>query len=141
MGIFTDHKKLFGAALCLYLLLTLFVAVLPALNNQKRNAPLPASRPLTSLETDGKLVFISEGCVGCHTQQVRNLDMDKVWGSRPGVSADYAGNTRTDFWRNTATLMGSERTGPDLTNVGIRQPARTGIYCTSLIRGRWFRHR
>jgi cytochrome c oxidase cbb3-type subunit 2 len=49
--------------------------------------------------------------------------MDKVWGSRPGIAADYAGNTRTDFFRNTATLMGTERTGPDLTDIGNRQPS------------------
>lgn len=47
--------------------------------------------------------------------------MDKVWGNRPGMPTDYAGNKRTDFWRNTATLMGTERTGPDLTNIGTRQ--------------------
>jgi cytochrome c oxidase cbb3-type subunit 2 len=49
--------------------------------------------------------------------------MDKVWGDRPGIAADYAAMTRTDFWRNTATLMGTERTGPDLTNIGVRQPS------------------
>ena len=49
--------------------------------------------------------------------------MDKVWGSRPGIAADYAGIKRTDFLRNTATLMGTERTGPDLTNIGVRQPS------------------
>jgi cytochrome c oxidase cbb3-type subunit 2 len=48
--------------------------------------------------------------------------MDKLWGKRPGIAADYAGNHRTDFWRNTATLMGTERTGPDLTTAGTRQP-------------------
>jgi cytochrome c oxidase cbb3-type subunit 2 len=69
----------------------------------------------------GKNVYIANGCVGCHTQQVRNVDMDKVWGERPGIAADYAGIKRTDFWRNTATLMGTERTGPDLTNIGKRQ--------------------
>ncbi len=49
--------------------------------------------------------------------------MDNVWGSRPGIPADYAGISRTDFWTNTATLMGTERTGPDLTNIGTRQPS------------------
>jgi cytochrome c oxidase cbb3-type subunit 2 len=49
--------------------------------------------------------------------------MDKVWGARPSIAADYAGNKRTDVWRNTATLMGTERTGPDLTNIGTRQPS------------------
>ena len=49
--------------------------------------------------------------------------MDKIWGDRPSIAADYADNKRTDFWRNTATLMGTERTGPDLTNIGTRQPS------------------
>jgi cytochrome c oxidase cbb3-type subunit 2 len=75
------------------------------------------------MQSQVKIVFIANGCVACHTQQVRNIDMDKMWGSRPSIAADYAANTRTDFWRNTATLMGTERTGPDLTNVGSRQPS------------------
>jgi cytochrome c oxidase cbb3-type subunit 2 len=66
--------------------------------------------------------LIANGCVACHTQQVRNVDMDKPFGSRPSISADYARDHRISFWQNTATLMGSERTGPDLTNIGNRQP-------------------
>ncbi len=49
--------------------------------------------------------------------------MDEVWGTRPSIAADYAAIGRTDFWRNTATLMGTERTGPDLVSVGSRQPS------------------
>lgn len=94
---------------------------MPAINNQENNAPLPNYEPLSQEAFLGKKSFIANGCVACHTQQVRNVDMDKVWGKRPGIAADYAGITRTDFWRNTATLMGTERTGPDLTNIGIRQ--------------------
>src|SRR6185437_9038031 len=105
----------------LFLGLTILVAIIPALNNQKNNAPLPNAEPLSSDAIKGKALFIANGCVACHTQQVRNVDMDKVWGSRPSIAADYADNHRTDFWRNTATLMGTERTGPDLTNVGNRQ--------------------
>jgi cytochrome c oxidase cbb3-type subunit 2 len=121
MDIYTNHKKLYLAAVCLFITLTMFVAIIPAFDNQIHNAPLPGSKPLTRLEEQGKGIFISEGCVACHTQQVRNLEMDQSWGSRPSIAADYARNTRTDVWRNTATLMGSERTGPDLTNVGNRQ--------------------
>jgi cytochrome c oxidase cbb3-type subunit 2 len=50
--------------------------------------------------------------------------MDKMFGNRPGIAADYAHITRTSFWQNTATLMGTERTGPDLTDVGNRQPSK-----------------
>lgn len=121
MNFFDNHKKLFRTALGLFAGLTIVVAILPAIENQNNNAPLPNALPLNKEASAGKQSFIANGCVACHTQQVRNIDMDKVWGSRPGIAADYAGNTRTDFWRNTATLMGTERTGPDLTNVGTRQ--------------------
>jgi cytochrome c oxidase cbb3-type subunit 2 len=104
--------------------LTITVCIIPALNNQVNNAPLPNAEPLTEQAILGKAVYIENGCVSCHTQQVRNVDMDKVWGERPSVAADYADIHRTDFWRNTATVMGTERTGPDLTNIGLRQPSK-----------------
>lgn len=123
MKFFDNHKKLFGSALGLFVVLTIVVAILPAINNQNNNAPLPNHEPLSDEAFLGKKSYIANGCVACHTQQVRNVAMDKVWGTRPGIAADYAGITRTDFWRNTATLMGTERTGPDLTNIGTRQPS------------------
>jgi cytochrome c oxidase cbb3-type subunit 2 len=123
MDFFNNHIKLFGTALVLFVGLTIMVAILPAINNQQNNAPLPNAVELSEEAFLGKQSFISNGCVACHTQQVRNVDMDKVWGNRPGIAADYAGITRTSLWINTATLMGTERTGPDLTNVGSRQPS------------------
>jgi cytochrome c oxidase cbb3-type subunit 2 len=122
LELFDNHKKLFGTAALFFIGLTLLVAVIPALNNQKNNNPLPNSEPLSEQAIKGKAVYIANGCVSCHTQQVRNVDMDKTWGERPGIAADYAANKRIDTWRNTATLMGTERTGPDLTNIGTRQP-------------------
>jgi len=124
MSFFDNHTKLFGTALGLFVGLTIIVAILPAVNNQRHNAPLPGTTPLSKEAMAGKQSFIANGCVACHTQQVRNVDMDKVWGSRTGIPADYAAIKRTDFWRNTATLMGSERTGPDLTNIGSRQSSQ-----------------
>jgi cytochrome c oxidase cbb3-type subunit 2 len=124
MEIYNHHKRLFAIALVFFLALTLFAAIIPAYQAQENNAPLPNSKPLTEQETLGKAIFVREGCIACHTQQVRNVDMDKVWGDRPSIAADYARNTRTDLWRNTANLLGSERTGPDLTNIGVRQPGK-----------------
>lgn len=123
MELFDNHKKLFGTAALFFIGLTILVAIIPALNNQRNNAQLPNAEPLSEQAKKGKAIYIANGCVSCHTQQVRNVDMDKIWGERPGIPADYAGNKRTDFWRNTATLMGTERTGPDLTNIGVRQPS------------------
>lgn len=124
MDFFNNHKKLFGTAALFFIGLTILVAVIPAINNQQNNAPLPNAIALSADAKKGKALFISNGCVACHTQQVRNVDMDKVWGKRPSMAADYAAIHRTDFWRNTATLMGTERTGPDLTDVGNRQPSK-----------------
>ena len=124
MNIFNSHKRLYATAGSLFLVLTFFTVIQPALSNQKNNAPLPGTQPLSGDALAGKNIYISEGCVGCHSQQVRNVDMDKVFGSRPGMAADYANMHRTSLWVNTATLMGTERTGPDLTNVGSRQPGK-----------------
>ncbi|RYG20642.1 MAG: c-type cytochrome [Chitinophagaceae bacterium] len=124
MNFFNNHVKLFTTAFLLFVLLTLMVAIFPALNNQANNAPLPSAIPLSEEAVKGKALFISNGCVACHTQQVRSVEMDRIWGSRPGVAADYASNLRISTLVNTATLMGTERTGPDLTDVGNRQPSR-----------------
>lgn len=123
MEYFNNSKKLFGTALLFFVGLTILVAILPALNNQKNNAPLPGSEALSNDAVKGKNLYIANGCVACHTQQVRNVEMDKMWGSRPSIAADYAAIKRTDLWRNTATLMGTERTGPDLSDIGSRQPS------------------
>ncbi len=124
MDIYNNHKRLFIVATVMFLALTLYAALIPAYRAQEDNAPLPNSKPLTEQELAGKAVYVKEGCIACHTQQVRNVDMDKVWGERPSIASDYARNTRTDIWRNTANLMGSERTGPDLTSIGTRQPSK-----------------
>lgn len=123
MNFFDDHRKLFWTALLFFVGLTILVAIKPAIDTKKYSAPLPGSSPLTEAERAGKAVYISNGCIACHTQQVRNVEMDEMWGDRAGLPSDYAGMHRFDFWRNTATLLGSERTGPDLTNVGVRQPS------------------
>lgn len=123
MEIFSNHRKLFITALGFFVALTIPVAILPAINNQNNNAVLPGSELLSGDALKGKAVFIANGCVACHSQQVRNVDMDKTWGTRPSIAADYAGNKRMSWWMNTATLMGTERTGPDLTNIGTRLPS------------------
>ncbi|MEP6713372.1 MAG: cbb3-type cytochrome c oxidase subunit II [Ferruginibacter sp.] len=124
MELFDNHKKLFTTAFLFFAVLTTLVAIMPAINNQNHNAPLPGAIPLSEDAVKGKAQFVANGCVACHTQQVRNVDMDKMWGGRPSLAADYADNHRIDLWRNTATLMGTERTGPDLTSIGTRQPSK-----------------
>ncbi len=124
MNVFNNHKKLFSIAGLMFLTLTYVTVIMPALQNQKNNAALPGSVPLSGEALAGKSVYVAEGCVGCHSQQVRNVEMDKMFGSRPGIASDYANLKRMNVWQNTATVMGTERTGPDLTNVAERQSSK-----------------
>ncbi|QEC53169.1 cytochrome c oxidase cbb3-type subunit 2 [Anseongella ginsenosidimutans] len=119
-----NHKSLVLTSFFVFLLLSTGVAILPALQMQEQNAPLPGQPELTELELKGLRVYIAEGCVACHTQQVRSIEMDKMWGSRPSIPSDYYySKKRLDTWRQSPSLLGSERTGPDLSNIGKRQPS------------------
>lgn len=107
-----------------FLILSLGVAIFPAYQSQNNTQPLPEMDPMSEAELRGLHLFIKEGCVACHTQQVRNIEMDKTWGSRPSIPSDYYySKQRMDIWRQSPSLLGSERTGPDLTNIGRRQPS------------------
>jgi cytochrome c oxidase cbb3-type subunit 2 len=81
--------------------------------------PLPGLKPYTSAQQRGREVYIANGCVYCHTQQPRDRhvgpDFSRGWG-RPSVPADYV--------YDKPHLLGSMRTGPDLFNIGARQPSK-----------------
>ncbi|MFT6180544.1 MAG: cytochrome c oxidase cbb3-type subunit 2 [Akkermansiaceae bacterium] len=76
---------------------------------------------LTALELRGKGVYMSNGCMYCHSQQVRpervGTDIARGWGKRRTIAADYMNEGRT--------LLGTMRTGPDLATIGIRMPAES----------------
>lgn len=126
MNLHTDHRLLRRIIIGVFLLLSLGVAVIPAFQMQNGTLPLAETYQLTPAQAAGLRTYVSEGCMGCHTQQVRNLKMDQVWGKRPSAPSDYFySKKRLDFWRQSPSILGSERTGPDLTSIGERQPSRT----------------
>ncbi|MFB6374582.1 MAG: cbb3-type cytochrome c oxidase subunit II, partial [Bradymonadaceae bacterium] len=118
-----DARWLFGTSAAVFIGLTLIIAVIPAIRGQSGQHPLPDDDPLTEKQRRGLKVYTDEGCAYCHTQQVRPIEMDKSLG-RPSIGADYARLERMGLWRQTPAVLGSERTGPDLTNVGRRQPSK-----------------
>ncbi len=73
----------------------------------------------TANETRGRAVYIANGCVYCHSQQPRDPSVApdglRGWG-RPSVPNDYV--------RDEPHLLGTMRTGPDLFNIGARQPSQ-----------------
>lgn len=109
---------IFGGALLLYIAIVMFIAVGPAID-LSMTPPGPGVKPLTALEEEGRQVYASNGCGYCHTQQVRPLPEDKVFG-RPSAPGDFV--------YQTPELLGSERTGPDLTNVGNAKPSAVWQY-------------
>ncbi len=122
-----NHRLLYGTALAAFVALTVIIAIAPAHWVQEHTEPLPGSRALTAQEQRGLAIYVAEGCLYCHTQQVRPLPVDKPFG-RPSAPGDYARLRPQDIWRMTPALLGTERTGPDLSNVAARQPSDTWNY-------------
>ncbi|MEL7500393.1 MAG: cbb3-type cytochrome c oxidase subunit II [Planctomycetota bacterium] len=75
-------------------------------------------QPLTETAAEGREVYRSLGCIYCHSQQVRpegfGADIERAWGIRRSVPRDYL--------LQDPPLMGTMRTGPDLSSIGFRQP-------------------
>src|SRR5690625_425269 len=124
-----NHKELLVTIFVMYAILAIFIAVVPAFQVEENNGPLPDDKGLSAQERRGLAVYIENGSVACHTQQVRSIEIDKMWGSRPSIPADYYySKQRMNVWQQSPSLLGRERTGPDLTNVGERLPAAAWQY-------------
>lgn len=72
--------------------------------------------PPSGMALRGAEVYAANGCVYCHTQQVRpeygGSDLDRKWGDRRSAPRDYI--------FQPIVLLGKMRIGPDLANVGHR---------------------
>lgn len=91
---------------------TLFVAVLlPWVTISE--TPSDIWRPRSALEEYGRKIYISNGCTYCHTQFIRNFD----W----GIGAERVAHSG-DYVEDQPHLVGTERTGPDLSQEGGRHP-------------------
>lgn len=81
--------------------------------------PPAGLKPYTQEQLDGRRSYVANGCVYCHSQQPRDVkqapDFARGWG-RASVAGDYA--------YDTPHLLGTMRTGPDLLNIGARQPSK-----------------
>ena len=72
--------------------------------------------PPSGMAIRGAQVYAANGCVYCHTQQVRpdygGSDLERKWGERRSAPRDYI--------FEPIVMLGKMRTGPDLANVGHR---------------------
>jgi cbb3-type cytochrome oxidase cytochrome c subunit len=78
--------------------------------------------PKSGMADRGRRLYAANGCVYCHSQQVRadyaGSDIDRKWGVRRSAPRDYL------FER--PVVLGKMRLGPDLANIGKRAPAEEG---------------
>lgn len=113
INLHTNHRQLVGVATGLFLALSIVIAVLPAINAELTK-PLAGIQPLSKEAQRGREIYLVEGCGTCHTQFVRAQPVDAPYG-RGSVAGDYA--------LEDPPMLGTQRTGPDLSNVGRRQPS------------------
>ena len=113
-----NEVKLAAGAMVSLAVATAALVVLPYMEVRDIEPP-EGLKPYTSAQQRGRDVYIASGCVYCHTQQPRdrNLgpDHERGWG-RASVPGDYV--------YDKPHLLGSMRTGPDLFNIGARQPSK-----------------
>jgi cytochrome c oxidase cbb3-type subunit 2 len=88
------------------------VQIVPLFFQHTTTEPSPGVEPYTALRLAGRDIYQREGCVGCHSQQIRTLRSEV---ERYGPYS-LAGESVYDH----PFLWGSKRTGPDLARVGAR---------------------
>jgi mono/diheme cytochrome c family protein len=94
----------------IFLTIIFVTAILPATTFQPE-ATAQGAYKYTAQEWHGREVYLREGCVYCHTQF--NRYQDREYGEM--VQAG-------DYVNQTPHLLGTERTGPDLSNIGGKYP-------------------
>lgn len=75
---------------------------------------IEAVKPYTPLELEGRDIYISEGCVGCHSQMIRPFRYETERYGEYSKAGEYV--------YDHPFLWGSKRTGPDLHRVGGKYP-------------------
>ena len=90
--------------------------------------PTKDAKPYTEMEMRGRQIYLQEGCVYCHTQQVRNLleetqrygmgeeETFKRFGIRALIQAPPS--QPGEFVYDSPHFLGTRRAGPDLARVG-----------------------
>ena len=88
------------------------VQIIPLFFQHSTTQPAAGVEPYSALRLMGRDVYIREGCVGCHSQQVRVLAAE--------VQRYGSYSTAAESVFDHPFLWGSKRTGPDLARVGER---------------------
>jgi cytochrome c oxidase cbb3-type subunit I/II len=115
------HRRYEGLPIVFTVLVAIGVVVaslgeiIPLFARKSDIARIASVEPYTPLELVGRDIYISEGCVNCHSQMIRPLRAEtERYGeySKPG-----------EFVFDHPFLWGSRRIGPDLARTGRRLPS------------------
>ena len=113
-----NEAKLTAGAMVTFAIAVSALVILPYVQVRDVKAP-EGLKPYTSAELRGRASNIANGCVSSPSQQPRPEsfapDAKRGWG-RASVPGDY--------YYDKPHLLGSMRTGPDLMNIGVRQPSK-----------------
>ncbi len=90
-----------------------FVVVIMPWFTTRNEAPSEIFRTRTAAEEAGRALYIANGCVYCHSQSIRTID----W----GIGAERIAQAG-DYIADRPILLGSQRTGPDLSQEGGEHP-------------------
>ncbi len=90
------------------------IEIFPMLLLEKNVPKIASVQPYTPLELEGRDLYISEGCVSCHSQMIRPFRSET---ERYGEFSKSG-----EFIYDRPFLWGSKRTGPDLHRIGEKYP-------------------
>jgi cytochrome c oxidase cbb3-type subunit I/II len=105
---------------CILLAVGGVLEIIPSLIQGALTPRIASVTPYSALELTGRDIYIREGCVQCHTQQIRTLRAEaERYGAyhRPG-----------EYIYDRPFLWGSKRTGPDLGRVSRSKPSLSWNY-------------
>ena len=90
------------------------VQIVPMVFIENQIPKISTVKPYTPLELAGRDIYIREGCVGCHSQQIRPFRDETERYGEYSKSGEYI--------YDRPFLWGSKRTGPDLMRIGGKYP-------------------
>ncbi|MGL5047187.1 MAG: cytochrome-c oxidase, cbb3-type subunit II [Shewanella sp.] len=88
------------------------VEILPLMFQKDTTEPVEGLKPYTALQTEGRDIYVREGCYNCHSQMIRPLRAETERYGHYSVAGE-------SVWDHPFQ-WGSKRTGPDLARVGGR---------------------
>lgn len=103
----SSESIIIWGSLLIVVVAALATVIWPVIHTE--NKPSAAWRTLSDLEAQGRLRYIANGCTYCHSQYIRPQD----W----GIGAERIAQ-EGDYFMQSPHLLGSERTGPDLSQEG-----------------------